>query len=251
MKKINWLLIGLLVSTNASANAHVLLWWQGKAVSELKYPTPVNLSDALLAPAIKHYEVYWPAAHISNSVRKQELEHKRGAVIRDLSSLVDTWQLIGEDGLVKTAISLKKQLLDLRLTGRFYVDVDPDISLAPSGYNPSLEGHYDLYLSPRRTKVFVAGLLTQPGEMPILPAEGIRQYWRKIKLLDGADTAHVYLIHPNGKSDLVPVAIWNEQHVEAMPGATLFIGFSNDILPKKYKNINQQILDLLANRMPE
>ncbi|MFQ2665486.1 capsule biosynthesis GfcC family protein, partial [Aeromonas caviae] len=89
------------------------------------------------------------------------------------------------------------------------------------------------------------------SEAPVLPAAGLREYWKKLDRLSGSDDTGAYLISPSGKSEWIPVAIWNERHVEAMPGATLFVGFAPSVLPEQYKDLNTRMLTLLANRMPK
>ncbi|MGL6429254.1 capsule biosynthesis GfcC family protein [Aeromonas caviae] len=73
----------------------------------------------------------------------------------------------------------------------------------------------------------------------------------KLDRLSGSDDTGAYLISPSGKSEWIPVAIWNERHVEAMPGATLFVGFAPSVLPEQYTDLNTRMLTLLANRMPK
>ncbi len=251
MKIIYSLLLATLGSAPVMADVSVSIWWQGQLKAALTHPQSMLLSDALLSSAVSQYNSYWPVAHISTPARQKDMEYQQQVVLKDLSLLTTYWQQHDEDELAHGALQLHQQLQQLQLTGRFEMPVDPDISLAPSGINPVLQGDYQLYLAPRRSQIYLVGLIGHPGEGPVLPAAGLREYWKKLDLLSGSDDTGAYLISPSGKSEWIPVAIWNERHVEAMPGATLFVGFAPSVLPEQYQDLNTRILTLLANRIPK
>ena len=251
MKIIYSLLLATLGSAPVMADVSVSIWWQGQLKAALTHPQSMLLSDALLSSAVSQYNSYWPVAHISTPARQKDMEYQQQVVLKDLSLLTTYWQQHDEDELAHGALQLHQQLQQLQLTGRFEMPVDPDISLAPSGINPVLQGDYQLYLAPRRSQIYLVGLIGHPGEGPVLPAAGLREYWKKLDLLSGSDDTGAYLISPSGKSEWIPVAIWNERHVEAMPGATLFVGFKPSVLPEQYQDLNTRILTLLANRIPK
>lgn len=252
MKIINIFLISILLTNPAWADATISIWWKGKPVKDLYYAKQITLSSALSDPAILSYDSYWPVGQISTPARQQELEHQRQVLLADLTVLSKMWSDMGEPSLASTTLQLLQQLQQLELTGRFDVSVDPDVNQARAGVDaPILKGHYQLYLAPRHPEVQIAGLVKQIGGAPLLPGAGLREYWKRKDILEGGDPAGVYLVSPSGKYDWFPVAIWNERHVEAMPGATLFVGFSPDVLPKQYQNLNERILTLFANRMPK
>ncbi len=251
MKIIYSLLLATLGSAPVMADVSVSIWWQGQPKAALTHPQSMLLSDALLSSAVSQYNSYWPVAHISTPARQKDMEYQQQVVLKDLFLLTTYWQQHDEDELAHGALQLHQQLQQLQLTGRFEMPVDPDISLAPSGINPVLQGDYQLYLAPRRSQIYLAGLIGHPGEGPVLPAAGLREYWKKLDLLSGSDDTGAYLISPSGKSEWIPVAIWNERHVEAMPGATLFVGFTPSVLPEQYQDLNTRILTLLANRIPK
>lgn len=251
MKIIYSLLLATLGAAPVMADVSVSVWWQGQPTATMTHPQSMLLSDALLNSAVSQYDNYWPVAHISTPARQKDIEYQQQAVLKDLSLLATYWQQHDEAELAHAALQLNQQLQQLHLTGRFELPVDPDISLAPSGANPVLQGDYQLYLAPRRSQIYLAGLIGRPGEAPVLPAAGLREYWKKLDRLSGSDDTGAYLISPSGKSEWIPVAIWNERHVEAMPGATLFVGFAPSVLPEQYKDLNTRMLTLLANRMPK
>ncbi len=251
MKIIYSILLATLGPSPVMADVSVSIWWQGQPKEALTHPQSMFLSEALLNSAVSQYDNYWPVAHISTPARQKDIEYQQQALLKDLTLLATYWQQHDEDELAHSALQLHQQLQQLHLTGRFEFPVDPDISLVPSGVNPILQGDYQLYLAPRRPKIYLAGLIGHPGEGPVLPAAGLREYWKKLDLLSGSDDTGAYLIAPSGKPEWIPVAIWNERHVEAMPGATLFVGFAPSVLPEQYQDLNKRMLTLLANRMPK
>ena len=72
--------------------------------------------------------------------RQKDIEYQQQAVLKDLTLLATYWQQHDEAELAHAALQLHQQLQQLQLTGRFEMPVDPDISLAPSGINPVLQG---------------------------------------------------------------------------------------------------------------
>ncbi|MGK2889464.1 MAG: capsule biosynthesis GfcC family protein [Candidatus Malihini olakiniferum] len=46
---------------------------------------------------------------------------------------------------------------------------------------------------------------------------------------------------------MLPLALWNQQHIEAAAGETLFIVFNPSVLPDKFASLNDKIADFLAN----
>ena len=252
MKIINLLFIATLVTSHAWADSTISIWWKGQPIKDLHYAKQVTLSNVLLDPVILPYDPYWPVGQISTPARQQEVEYQRKALLVDLTALYKYWFNAGSESLASSVLQLQQQLVQLKLTGRFEVPVDPEINLALSGVNnPILQGNYQLYLAPRRPEILIAGVVKKSETVPVRPAAGLRDYWKRTDILEGGDPAGIYIVSPSGKYGWFPVAIWNERHIEAMPGAILFVGFSPDILPKQYQNLNQRILTLLANRMPE
>ncbi|MCQ8791431.1 capsule biosynthesis GfcC family protein, partial [Escherichia coli] len=50
---------------------------------------------------------------------------------------------------------------------------------------------------------------------------------------------------------VAPVALWNKRHVEPPPGSQLWLGFSAHVLPEKYADLNDQIVSVLTQRVPD
>ena len=64
-------------------------------------------------------------------------------------------------------------------------------------------------------------------------------------------TAHSTKMAPEGETVVAPVALWNKRHVEPPPGSQLWLGFSAHVLPEKYADLNDQIVSVLTQRVPD
>jgi len=180
--------------------------------------TTISLSDSqrleqlLNAPGLPG-DVYWPAAIISSPAQDESAQQAKEQLLSDLKALQVFWMRAHQGGLVQATQQLLRELDQLDVAGRIDIKLDPDLSNEP--------------------------------------AKGLAEYWQGHSLLPGANPGEVYLIQPDGRVQLSPVAVWNEYHIEPMPGATLFAGFDPALLPAQFKNINLRIADMIANRIPE
>ncbi len=69
--------------------------------------------------------------------------------------------------------------------------------------------------------------------------------------LAGADRNNVTVIDPDGSTVVAPVAYWNARHIEAEPGAVLWVGFDPRAVPDDFTGLNEQIVALLTRRIPD
>lgn len=195
--------------------------------------------------------IYWPAAIISSPAQDYLIQQKKEQVLRDLKSLQVFWMRDHQGGLVQTTQQLLRELDQLDVAGRIKITLDPDLSRIEPVNNPRLSGKYSLFISDRPSRLYLLGLINSRKSLPHQFAKGLDEYWQGHSLLPGANQGEVYLIQPDGSIDLSPVAVWNQYHIEPMPGATLFAGFDPTLLPARFKNINLRIAELIANRIPE
>ncbi|MGL5948004.1 MAG: capsule biosynthesis GfcC family protein [Aeromonas sp.] len=216
------------------------------------------VSDLLATPEVQALadQVDWSRARLSTAALDAQALAQKSALLKRLKALQVAWMReTGSGGLVQSSQQLLQELDRVKVLGRAPLALDPLLNrLSPvgtAGKNPLLSGDYQLWLAPRATQLHMLGLINGPATLPISPGQGLAHYWQAHQLLAGADLGQAYLIQPNGAIALLPVASWNERHREPMPGATLFIGFKPSVLPAEYHDINQQIAELLAHRMPE
>ncbi|EPQ9851144.1 capsule biosynthesis GfcC family protein, partial [Escherichia coli] len=79
----------------------------------------------------------------------------------------------------------------------------------------------------------------------------VTDYLQDHPRLAGADKNNVMVITPEGETVVAPVALWNKRHVEPPPGSQLWLGFSAHVLPEKYADLNDQIVSVLTQRVPD
>lgn len=196
-------------------------------------------------------DIYWPTAIISSPTEEHLAQQTKERLLGDLKSLQVIWMRDHQGGLVQATQQLLRELDQLAITGRINIKLDPDLSRIEPINNPRLAGKYSLYVSSRSSNFYFMGLINSRKSLTHEHGKGLAEYWQGHSLLPGANPGEVYLIQSDGHIQLSPVAVWNEYHIEPMPGATLFAGFDPELLPAKFKNINLRIAEIIANRIPE
>jgi len=79
----------------------------------------------------------------------------------------------------------------------------------------------------------------------------VTEYLGETALLSGADRSYAWVIYPDGRVQKAPVAYWNARHIEAEPGAVLWVGFDPRAVPDDFTGLNEQIVALLTRRIPD
>ncbi|STD29065.1 capsule biosynthesis GfcC family protein [Edwardsiella tarda] len=240
----------LLVSGLCQAQADVQLSYQGKPLPEIKLGDDARLAT-LLNDSRLPSDIYWRSAQITTPAHQVAIEQQRRALLNELGALETLWRQQGEEAWAESTRHLIRQLSALRLTGRLPIVLDPRQAQRSQADNPRLVGDYQLFIAPRRAQVMMLGLIHALPTLPLIPAQGVNEYWRRDALLPAADSAHVWLIQPTGDISQVPVAVWNKRLREPMAGASILIGFDPNTLPSRFQGINQRIAEIISNRVPE
>ncbi|EEV5569793.1 TPA: capsule biosynthesis GfcC family protein [Escherichia coli] len=155
------------------------------------------------------------------------------------------------DSAAATIKSVRQQLLNLNITGRLPVKLDPDFVRVDENSNPPLVGDYTLYTVQRPVTITLLGAVSGAGQLPWQAGRSVTDYLQDHPRLAGADKNNVMVITPEGETVVAPVALWNKRHVEPPPGSQLWLGFSAHVLPEKYADLNDQIVSVLTQRVPD
>lgn len=239
------------VATIEMSNVNVNVIYQHHPTVSIELPHGTRLAELLFDSRLPE-NIYWRSAQISNKAYQDKILADKNILLSDLKALQVQWMLDGDKGSwVQSSQQLLLELDRLDVTGRLSISLDPAVNRAQSDKNPLLVGNYTLFVAPRSQSIYFMGLINGQALQPIREGAGLADYWKSYSLLAGADLAQAYLIQPSADIIQVPVASWNKLHREPMAGATLFVGFDKEILPAKYKNINNRIANLIANRIPE
>ncbi|MFS9382551.1 capsule biosynthesis GfcC family protein [Citrobacter sp. ANG330] len=190
---------------------------------------------------------WWPGAVISEEkataealAQKQALTGRLAALSADASS---------DNAAALNA--LRQQIQALKVTGRQLVNLDPDIVRVSERGNPPLQGNYTLWVGGQPTEVMLFGLISRPGKQPFMPGRDVASYLEGQNRLSGADRSYAWVVYPDGRTQKVPVAYWNQRHVEPMPGSLIFVGLDESFWSSEPEALNADILHTLMQRIPE
>lgn len=190
---------------------------------------------------------WWPGAVISERQATAVAQQQHQALLARLAAMAR--EESGDDSAAINA--LRQQLTAINVTGRQFINLDPDTVRVSNSGNPRLQGEYSLWAGPRPDSVTIFGLVSRPGTLPFTPGRDVASYLDGVNLLSGADRSYAWVIYPDGRTQKVPVAYWNHRHVELMPGSTIVVGFADSLWSQTPDELNADIVRSLTQRVPE
>ena len=190
---------------------------------------------------------WWPGAAIAEENATLAAKRQQQALLGRLAAL--SGEESGEDAAAINA--LRQQIQTLKVTGRQWVNLDPDIVRVSERGNPPLQGNYTLWVGGQPTDVTLFGLISHPGKQPFMPGRDVASYLEGQQRLSGADRSYAWEIYHDGRTQKVPVAYWNKRHVEPMPGSIIFVGLDDAFWSSEPEALNVDILHTLTQRIPE
>jgi hypothetical protein len=245
MKKIPFPLIALLfASALGHAESTVTVYSKSQTQPQV-IKDAERLADLVTRPELSRS--WWPGAVISERQASAAEEQKQQQLLARLGEVAADEG--GDDGAAING--LRQQLSAIHVTGRQFVNLDPDwVRLRPQA-NVPLQGEYSLWTGPQPTTITLVGLVSSPGIKPFTPGRSVDEYLDDISLLSRAERSYAWVIYPNGKTEKAPVAYWNKRHIEPSPGSLIFVGFSDRLFSSTFDELNQQILNTLTHRIPD
>ncbi|MFP2508281.1 capsule biosynthesis GfcC D2 domain-containing protein [Buttiauxella gaviniae] len=204
-----------------------------------------RLGDLVSQPSLAR--AWWPGAVISERQATAVAEQEHQKLLTALSGFAAE-----EDGDDAAAINgVRQQMQAIHVTGRQFVDLDPDWVRVHPRANVPLQGDYSLWAGPQPSTITLMGLVSSPGAKPFVAGRSADEYLDSVEKLSGADRSFAWVIYPDGKTQKAPVAYWNNRHVELTPGSILFVGFKERLFNSNFNDLNQQILNSLTHRRPD
>lgn len=204
-----------------------------------------RLADLVTQPSL--IRTWWPGAVISerqaSSIAEQQHQQLLARLVRFAA------QDSGDDAAAIN--SVRQQLQAIKVTGRQFVNLDPDWVRVHPRSNVPLQGEYSLWAGPQPSTITLVGLVSSPGVKPFVAGRTADDYLAGVNTLSGADRNFAWVVYPNGETRKAPVAYWNKRHVELLPGSILFVGFSDRLFDSDFNELNQQILTSLTHRIPD
>lgn len=245
MKIIPPLLTAIILFTagNVLADSQVTVYdTHGQRILQIDHAQ--NLAQLVTHPAL---QTWWPGTVIAERGATAVAEQQQKALLADLR----LWQADSGDALGATIGSVIHQLSTLHVTGRQFTVLDPDwVRLRPEA-NRTLQGSYDLYTRSQPTQVWVLGALNNPGTESWQAGRTVSDYLDTHDRLSGAERSYATVIAPSGQTQQVPIAYWNQRHVEVQPGSIIWLGFTSWSLPWGKADLNARMLSVLTHRIPD
>lgn len=204
-----------------------------------------DLAHLVTQPALQ--QNWWPGTVIADPARRLVAQQQYQQTLEQIQH----WQRNSSADYAETAQALLRQLGQIRVTGRLFTSLDPDIVRLYAAANRTLAGKYDLYPAHRPDTILLLGAVDGAGAIPWQPGYSVRQYLAHHAALAGADKSYATVIAPDGSAEQVPIAYWNQRHVEVMPGSILWLGIDPWHLSGEDRSLNQHIVSLLTKRIPD
>ena len=232
--------VALLTAGDALADSQVSVHGQ----NGLQIDHAQNLAQLLTNPALHSW---WPGTVIAERGATAVAQQQQQQLLQDMRG----WQADSGESLAATIGAVIHQLSAVQVTGRQFTSLDPDwVRLRPEA-NRTLQGSYDLYTLPQPTQVLVLGALEQPGKQSWQPGRTVRDYLASHAHLSGADRSFATVIASSGQTQQVPIAYWNQRHVEVQPGSIIWLGFTSWSLPWGKADLNARMISVLTQRIPD
>ncbi|WP_236127712.1 capsule biosynthesis GfcC family protein [Cedecea colo] len=224
-----------IVTVHDTRNGHERFIKQAQTLAQLV--TEPSLIDS----------VWWPGALIAMPSASMQAQAQYQAAMKQLAA----WKAQAVPQQAATIAAVEAQMRTVRVAGRQFVSLDPDVVRLNAAHNLQLTGDYTLWVGGRPDTVTVMGALDGAGPQPWQAGKSIRQYLQGHARLAGADKNVAVVIRPDGSTQTAPVAYWNSRHIEAEPGSLIWVGFSSWALPREFASLNEHLISVLTRRIPD
>lgn len=203
--------------------------------------------NEVLAPVALQGNWYWPAAALYQ-LDSDEPEQLRQQLLQQIAQLKQ--HNAADSDLVSTLQSLERQLASWRLAKRIAKPIDYDFARVRPNLNPRFDnGAYLLQLKQRPTHVYLFGALNSEMTVTHRGAAPAADYMLAAQPTALADLSELMLLQPDGKVQTVGAAYWNHSHIEAMPGAQVFIPLQSQLFSSQLDILNKRLLELASHRV--
>ncbi|WP_230492765.1 capsule biosynthesis GfcC family protein [Martelella alba] len=234
---------------SAAADSRVTVYFPGQSRPAV-ITGASHLEQVALNPVLAGH-TWWPGTIIAEKMATAVEQERQRQLLARLSTLSGELRRDNDLDLAASVDRVRGQLSAIKVTGRQFVSMDPDVIRLEPGADYALSGDYTVYALAKPSSVRLFGVLTGTGSEPYQVGKDVSDYLVGHERLSGADKSVAWLITPDGRARSVPVAYWNRRHNEALPGSVIYVGFSSWSLPGDYRDVNDQIVTLLTHRIPD
>ncbi|WP_240222198.1 capsule biosynthesis GfcC family protein [Rheinheimera hassiensis] len=211
-----------------------------------QFDTNPRLNE-VLAPVALQNNWYWPAAALYQ-LDSDEPEQLRQLLLQQIVALKQN--NVADSDFVTTLQSLERQLASWRLGKRIAMPIDYDFARIRPDLNPRFDnGAYLLQLKQRPASVYLFGAVSSAVAVPHRGAAAASDYLVSVQPTALADLSQLMLLQPDGTAQAVGSTYWNHSHIEAMPGAQVFIPLQSQLFSSQLDKLNKRLLELASHRV--
>ena len=242
------LLSGVLLGLSPVGHAAVTVSGDVASPGNLAFTSGMRMQDAI-NQARPNPEGYWLAgAWLHTPLLEQQTRLKAG-VLFDLKMLQRGALLNNNHALATLAARLFDQVQALPVTGRKVAVLDPVALEVGFARNYGLADGDRLVYPARSNSVRVVGAVEQPCTLPFKARQQARDYLDSCPRLAEAEADFLWLMHPDGRYQQVPIAAWNRQDgIYAVAGSTILVPVRNDNADLPTPDLNEQLAQFLATQ---
>lgn len=237
----NILALLILATASAGAAAQVVI---NSATQRWQYPESVRL-ETVLAPQVTNADIYWPAA-VLYQLPSPAAESLREQLLRLLTELQVESDATEQQLLQQLATELKSW----RLAQPLPFKIDFDRARLDLAANPLLlPGEYYLSVGPRPQHLYMIGAVKGAARtVPHRAATPLQDYLTDLEWVR-ADLNHLILLQADRRLLTVALTGANAPYQEAQPGSLMIIPFKTSLLNRRYKLLNQLLVELAQYRV--
>ena len=211
-----------------------------------QYDNKPRLAE-VLAPVALERNWYWPAAALYK-LDSPEPEQLRAELLAQIAQLL--LQYADDAAMQQTLHAIKTQLTSWRLAKRIAINIDYDAARIKPELNPRLDdGNYLLQLSMRPTRVYPFGAISTGSAITHQSAVALVSYAPAVQTAAQADLTKWWMLQPDGTTQAIGVAAWNQAYGEVMPGAQLFVPLKTALFNPQIEQLNQRLIELAVHRV--
>ena len=220
---------------------------------KIAFDGPVRLQQALSAMEERGEleNIYWPTARLVKVDEQKTVDEKKRKVLAELAELENYWRNRRETNKADSAAIVARQIKAWHLGKQLVGEISIEGARQQLTDNPLLpKGRYELVVSNRPNFVYAYGLFSEPGRYEFHSGKTVAHWINSIE-------AEAQLLRAYNKTKAVKVSVsgetesnwgyFKQDDTELLPGNILWLGFEQNQLPPKFKNLNSNIRELLKH----
>lgn len=162
---------------------------------------------------------YWLGAFFTRQAHVPDQESLKSAVLSKLRDRAKMEKSEDRTCLINWILAVQA----MPVTGRMMAEMDPAILDTEPKTNILLRTGDRLSVPTRPENILIQGLVEKEARLPYRYGLTAADYLRQVARCDEADPSFVWLIYPDGKTQQIGVAYWNEEPVRLAPGTRIYV----------------------------